>query len=213
VLLPDSPLPAPWLPPAPRLLEHLLTTLYPVGHQIPAASTNAAGSRAGGAARSKAATALAIDPRAREALMCHDLHAALLNCALEVVAHISEGHSASRAFPWATQQAGRARATLSLWDAIRSAGRLVGASGVACCLAQGLWAGAGAGASGDAELHRALRPCCRWFKSCFSESSCAPAPASVVANLDAISCRIEDQLALARGSNAFDVVVTGGLGG
>ena len=51
--------------------------------------------------------------------MSEDLHVALLNCVLEVVVHVSSGQDPSRAFPWATQQAGRGRSTLSLWDAIR----------------------------------------------------------------------------------------------
>lgn len=54
--------------------------------------------------------------------MSHDLHAALLNCALEVVMNISTGQDASRAFPWATQQIARGSSMMSLWDAIRCAG-------------------------------------------------------------------------------------------
>jgi hypothetical protein len=110
------------LPPALRLLQHLLATLYPVQQGAGACASASAGAAG---ALAKPAAAPPMDPRPREALMCYDLHAALLNCALEVVVHISEGQqAASRAFPWATQQAGRARATLSLWDAIRSAAAL-----------------------------------------------------------------------------------------
>jgi hypothetical protein len=52
--------------------------------------------------------------------------------------------------------------------------------------------------------------CSRWFKSCFSETASPPLPASITAYMDSMTRRIEEELALQPGSEAFNILVSGG---